>query len=196
MPSSKLLRLDSSARHEGSVSRKLADRIVDRVAAANAEITTRDLAAGIPAIDETWVGANFTPAGERSNTQREVLALSDKLIGDLLEADTIVISLPIYNFGIPSVLKAWIDQVARAGVTFKYTPDGPVGLLKGKRAILAVASGGTEVGGPIDFATDYLRHVLGFLGLDDIQIVSADLLMVDESASQAKAEADLAALAA
>jgi FMN-dependent NADH-azoreductase len=125
-----------------------------------------------------------------------VLALSDSLVAELQAADTVLITLPIWNFGIPSTLKAWIDQVARAGVTFRYTPDGPVGLLEGKRAILAVASGGTEVGSAIDFATDYLRHVLGFIGIHEVEIVAADRLMVDADASHAKADAAIDALAA
>ncbi|ABV92103.1 FMN-dependent NADH-azoreductase 1 [Dinoroseobacter shibae DFL 12 = DSM 16493] len=133
---------------------------------------------------------------QRTADQRAVLALSDSLVAELQAADTVLITLPIWNFGIPSTLKAWIDQVARAGVTFRYTPDGPVGLLEGKRAILAVASGGTEVGSAIDFATDYLRHVLGFIGIHEVEIVAADRLMVDADASHAKADAAIDALAA
>ncbi len=85
-------------------------------------------------------------------------------------ADTLVIGLPIYNFGVPAALKAWVDQVARAGVTFRYTETGPKGLLTGKRAIIAVASGGTEAGSDVDFATGYIRHVLGFIGITDVHL--------------------------
>ena len=194
--SANLLRIDSSVRHEGSVSRQLADQVVDKVAAANAEVTVRDLADGLPAINGAWIGANFTPAEDRSEAQRDTLSLSDTLIEELKAADTVVISAPIYNFGVPSTLKAWIDLVARAGVTFKYTPDGPIGLLEGKRAIVTVASGGTEVGGPIDFATGYIRHVLGFIGIHDVEFVASDRLMVDAEASAAKAQSALDALAA
>ncbi|MFT5363141.1 MAG: FMN-dependent NADH-azoreductase [Dinoroseobacter sp.] len=194
--SSNVLRIDSSARTDASVSRKLADQIIDRVAVANAQITKRDLGDGLSGVSGAWLAANFTPEADRSDAQRETLALSDALISEVMAADTLVISLPIYNFGLPSSLKAWIDQIARAGITFKYTPDGPVGLLEGKRAYIAVASGGTEVGGPIDFATGYLRHVLGFVGITDVQIVASDRLMVDADASAAKAQAALDALAA
>lgn len=194
--SSSILRIDSSARSDGSVSRKLADQVVERVGAANAQLTYRDLGSGLDAIDGKWLEANFTAEADRTDAQRDRLALSDTLIAEIKAADTLVISLPIYNFGIPSGLKAWIDQVARAGITFRYTPEGPVGLLAGKRAILAVASGGTEVGGPIDLATDYLKHVLGFIGIHDVQIVASDKLMIDADASHTKAQTALNALAA
>lgn len=196
MTSSTILRIDTSARTDDSVSRKLADQIIDRVAAANAVITRRELGNGMPGLSGDWLAANFTPEAERTDAQRETLALSDTLITELFAADTLVISLPIYNFGIPSSLKAWIDQVARAGITFNYTPEGPKGLLEGKQAYISVASGGTEVGSDIDFATGYLRHVLGFIGIHDVQIVAADRLMVDADASTAKAKAALDALAA
>lgn len=106
--------------------------------------------------------------------QRAALSVSDTLIKELQSADTIVIGVPIYNFSIPASLKAWIDQVARAGVTFKYTETGPEGLLTGKRAVLVVSSGGVAVGSDYDFATGYMRHVLGFIGITDVDIVAAD----------------------
>jgi FMN-dependent NADH-azoreductase len=188
-----ILRIDASARRAGSVSRDLVDRIIDRIA-PDATVTTRDLAQGIPLIDEAWVGANFTPAHDRSEAQRATLALSDKLIAELMAADTLVIGLPIYNFGVPATLKAWVDQVARAGVTFRYSETGPEGLLKGKRAIVAVASGGTEAGSEIDFATGYIRHMLAFIGITDVEFVTADRLMLDAEASLASAAAQVAAL--
>ena len=180
MPHS-ILRIDASARRQGSVSRDLTDRILARF--ANAAITTRDLADGLPLIDEAWVGANFTPEGDRDGAQRDVLALSDGLIAELQAADTIVIGLPIYNFGLPAALKAWVDLVARAGVTFRYTDAGPQGLLTDKRAIIAVASGGTEAGSAIDFATGHLRHVLGFIGITEVDLVTADQLGSDPDAT-------------
>ena len=111
-------------------------------------------------------------------------------------ADTIVIGTPIYNFSVPSTLKAWIDLVARVGVTFNYTETGPVGLLEGKRAIIAVASGGTQAGSDIDFATTYLRHVLGFIGITDVELVAADQLSMDEEGSMQRAKSAIEALAA
>jgi len=188
-----ILRIDASARRAGSVSRDLVDRIIDRIA-PTAIVTTRDLAHGLPLIDEAWVGANFTPAHDRTDDQRTTLALSDTLIAELRAADTLVIGLPIYNFGVPATLKAWVDQVARAGVTFRYTEHGPEGLLQGKRAIVAVASGGTEAGSEIDFATGYIRHMLAFIGITEVQFVTADRLMLDAEASLASAAAQVAAL--
>lgn len=135
-----LLRLDTSARHANSVSRQMVDRITDRF--ENAQILTRDLSDALPQIDETWVGANFTPAEDRSEEQRAALALSDALIAELKAADVLVIGLPVYNFGTPAAFKAWVDQIARAGVTFRYTENGPEGLMSGKRAIVAYASAG------------------------------------------------------
>ena len=187
-----ILRIDASARRDGSVSRDLSDRIIARF--AEADVTARDLAEGLPLIDEDWVGANFTPAEQRTDEQKAKLALSDTLIEEIKAADTLIIGLPIYNFGVPAALKAWVDLVARAGVTFQYTEQGPKGLLEGKRAVVAVASGGTEAGSAIDFATGYIRHVLDFIGIHDVEFVTADRLMVDADASMQAALAQLDAL--
>jgi FMN-dependent NADH-azoreductase len=189
-----VLRIDASARHDGSETRALTQRIIDRLAPQS--LIQRDLAAAIPSLDADWLAASWTPEDQRSDAQRETLALSDSLIAELQAADTLVIGTPIYNFGIPAPLKAWIDQIARAGVTFRYTEAGPEGFMTGKRAIIAIASGGTQVGSDIDFASGYLRHILGFLGITDVQFVAADLLMIDAEASHAKANAALEALAA
>jgi FMN-dependent NADH-azoreductase len=189
-----ILRIDASARRTGSVSRDLADKIIDRIG-ADATVTTRDLADGMSLIDEAWVGANFTPEDDRTDEQREKLALSDTLVAEIKAADTLVIGLPIYNFGVPAALKAWVDQVARAGVTFRYSEYGPKGLLEGKRAIVAVASGGTEAGSDIDFASGYIRHVLGFIGITDVEFVTADRLMMDADGTMAKALAQVDELA-
>lgn len=188
-----VLRLDASARRTGSVSRDLATKIVERLSADR--VIVRDLAdTPVPQIDEAWIGANFTAPDARTPAQAESLALSDELIGELIAADTLVIGLPMYNFGVPSALKAWIDQVARAGVTFRYTETGPKGLLEGKRAIVAVASGGVEAGSEVDYATGYIRHVLGFIGITEVEIVAADRLMVDAEASMKAAEEKLESL--
>ena len=188
-----LLHIDSSARLSGSTSRELTARIVEKL---GGEVIRRDLSTPLPLIDETWVNANFTPAEKRTEAQSAALSLSDTLIEEIRAADVLVIGVPIYNFGVPTTLKAWVDQVARAGVTFRYTENGPEGLLHGKRAILAVASGGTEAGSDIDFASRYMRHVLGFIGITDVQIVTADQMMVDADAAVAKATAQIDALAA
>ncbi|WP_291841710.1 NAD(P)H-dependent oxidoreductase [Maricaulis sp.] len=178
-PPRHILRIDASMRRNGSVTRQLADTLIERLTTADSAtgVTRRDLADNPPAfIDEAWIGANFTDADARSDAQKAVLARSDELIAELQAADTLVIATPVYNFGVPAALKAWIDLIARARVTFKYTENGPVGLLTGKRAIIVAASGGTKAGSEIDFATTYLKHVLGFIGIHDVQIIAADQL--------------------
>ena len=186
----RVLWVEASARTTGSVSRALSGELVERLGAA--EVVRRDLADGVPLLDETLVGAFFTEVEARSPEQRAALAVSDALVAELRAADTLVIATPIYNFGVPAALKAWVDLVARARETFRYTADGPEGLLTGKRAYLVVASGGTEVGGPQDFATGWLRRVLAFLGITDVEVVAAEKLMAGEaqvSAARAKIEA-------
>ena len=189
-----ILHVDSSARREGSVTRDLSARITSRLEAA--EVIRRDLATPLPQLSEDWVNANFTPADQRSAEQQAVLAQSDALVEELQRADTIVIGTPVYNFTVPAALKAWIDLVARAGVTFRYTEDGPIGLLEGKRAIIALASGGTPAGSEIDFATTYLRHVLGFIGITEVEVVAADAMARDADAALTKANGQIDALAA
>lgn len=191
---STVLHIDSSARTTGSVTRDLSAEITARFEPGR--VIRRDLATQLPLLDEAWVGANFTPADQRTDAQKALLAQSDALIAELKEADTIVIGTPIYNFSVPSTLKAWIDLVARVGVTFRYSETGPIGLLEGKRAIIAVASGGTQAGSDIDFATTYLRHVLGFIGITDVALVAADQLAVDAEGSMARAKTAIEALAA
>ena len=179
-----ILRIDASARHNGSVTRDLNDLIVNRFSnLGDVAVTHRDLADPLPLLTEDWIAANFTDPAERSDAQRQTLALSDTLVAELKAADIVLIGLPIYNFGVPGALKAWIDLVARARETFRYTEAGPEGLLTGKRAIVSVASGGTEMGSDIDFATGYVKHVLGFIGIKDVVFVNADRLMIDADAS-------------
>ena len=177
-----ILRIDASMRHDGSTTRTLTDATVEKLAASGATVTTRDLADGVQIIDQDWIGANFTEPQDRTPQQVERLTQSDTLIAELQAADIVVIGMPIYNFGIPAALKAWIDQVARARVTFRYTENGPQGLLTGKRAIIVAASGGTGVDSDIDFATPYLRHALGFIGIHDVQVIAADQQMMNAGA--------------
>ena len=184
-----VLNIQASARHDGSITRQLSNKILTEIAAD--QTITRDLATGLPLLDAAWLAANFTLADNRTDVQRETLALSDSLITEIKQADTIVIGSPVYNFSVPAVLKAWIDQIARVGVTFKYTPDGPVGLLSGKRAIIVIASGGTPVGSDIDYASGYLKHIMGFIGITDVTIIAADALGNDADAKIAAANDDI-----
>lgn len=190
-----VLHIDASMRGEGSVTRALSGKIVARFQAAGATVSTRDLADGITLLRDAWIKANFTDAAARSDADRDALAESETLVAEIKAADVLVIGVPVYNFGVPAALKAWIDQICRARETFKYSENGPVGLLQGKRAILAVASGGTEVDSAIDFATPYMRHVLGFIGITDVEVIAADRLMADDGAKVKAAEAAAEAVA-
>ncbi|WP_286828168.1 MULTISPECIES: FMN-dependent NADH-azoreductase [Kordiimonas] len=191
-----ILRVDGSVRTNGSVTRDLTTRFIETITESNdVAILRHDLAKGLPLIGEDWVGANFTPEEDRSAEQKQTLKLSDDLIADLKAADVLAIGLPIYNFGVPAGLKAWVDLIARARVTFRYTENGPEGLLTGKKAYLLVASGGTGVGSDIDFATTYMKHALAFVGITDVTIIAADRMAVDAEASLAKADGELTAAA-
>lgn len=162
-----------------SVSRQLGQSIAQGLAAkSGASVTTRDLAANdLPFVSAERFAANLTPAADRTPEQAELAAIADTLIAELLAADTIVIASPVYNFGPPASLKAWADLVARAGTTFHYTANGPEGLLTGKKAYLAIATGGTPVGAEFDFMSRWLTFFLGFLGITDVEIVAADGIM-------------------
>ena len=193
-----ILRLDSSIKGPASVSRKLLDRAQERLTAAHpgAEIASRDLSRGVPQIDGNWIGAVFTPAAERSAEQAEIAAYSDALLEEVRAADILLIGLPVYNFGVPAQLKSWFDHLARKGETFNYTEAGPEGLLKGKRAIVVLSSDGTKFGSEIDFASGYVRHMLGFFGITDVQFVAADAMVFDPEATVKAAEERIDTLAA
>ncbi len=172
----RVLRVDASARVEGSITRQLADRLLEGLAARvdGVSVIRRDVAQGLPFVDADWVAANFTDPDARSVAQRETLAGSDALVEEVKAADVWVIATPIYNFGVPASLKAWIDLIARARATFRYTEQGPQGLLANKKVYILTATGGTEVGSAIDFATPWLKFVLGFLGVTDVEVIAAD----------------------
>ena len=185
-----VLRIESSINAENSVSRALTDRIIASLGAT--EVVTRDLAASPPPLITTaWAQARVIPAEDRSPADNAALALSNALVAELKAAETLVIGLPIYNFSVPASLKAWLDLVARVGETFRYTAEGPQGLLEGKRAIVAVASGGTRVGSDIDFATGYLRHMLGFMGITDVEFIAADAMAIEPEETLAAAHAQI-----
>ena len=176
---SNILYITASIRSEAeSISRNLGQSIVDGLAAGGASVTTRDLAANdLPYVSAERFAANLTAAADRTPEQAELAAIADTLIAELQAADTIVIASPVYNFGPPATLKAWADLVARAGTTFQYTANGPEGLLKGKKACLAIASGGTPMGTDYDFMSRWLTFFLGFLGITDVTLIAADGIM-------------------
>jgi FMN-dependent NADH-azoreductase len=174
----RVLEVSASGRTSDSVSRMLTQDIVDAIEnrEGKIEVTRRDLSRGISLIDAAWIDANFTPEEARTPKQRTALAESDRLVSELQQADVLVIGAPMYNFGIPAALKAWVDMIARARKTFRYTDSGPEGLLKGKKAYLVITSGGVPSDSPIDFATPYLRQALRFVGIEDVEIIAADQL--------------------
>jgi FMN-dependent NADH-azoreductase len=194
----KILQINASARREGANSTKLANTVTERLKAAHpaATVTLRDLAATpVTVLDEAALGALFTPAEQRSATQAALVAEYDALIAEIQAHDAIVLGVPMYNFGVPVQLKAWIDAIARAGVTFRYTESGPEGLIKGKTVYVALARGGLYRDQPHDSQVPYLKTVMGFLGLTDVRFIYAEgLAMGPEAAAKgfAQAEADLA----
>ncbi|MFK8183283.1 MAG: FMN-dependent NADH-azoreductase [Phormidesmis sp.] len=192
----KVLRIDASARYENSVSRQLTDELITRIQAQtpDTEVVVRDLAQGLPLLTEEMVVAYNTPAEERTAEQAELLSVSDALVAELKAADQIVIGCPIYNFSVPAAMKAYIDLVARAGLTFSYSSEGPVGLLSDRPVYLIITSGGTPVGSDIDFTSGYLKHVLSFIGIHNVEIMAADSLGRTGSEKLAQVSAQIQAL--
>lgn len=174
-----VLRVDASMRTEGSVSRSLADTLIQQLNADT--LTHRDLANGVPIIDQEWINANFTDPADRTEEQKQTLATSDDYVNELKVADILVIATPIYNFHVPAALKAWVDLIARARETFRYTETGPVGLLKDKKAYIVITSGGTALQSEHDFVTAWLTHILSFIGIEDVTYVDASALMINEN---------------
>lgn len=174
---SRVLVIESSARKEGSVSRQLTTEFLANWKAAHPddEIVVRDLAnEPVPHLDIDLLGGWTKPAGQQSEAEKAALARSERLTAELLGADVLVLAAPMYNFAIPSTLKAWLDHVLRAGVTFKYTENGPQGLLTGKRAFVLTARGGIYAGSPLDHQEPYLRQALGFIGIHDVSFIHAE----------------------
>lgn len=184
-----ILHIDSAITAADSVSRKLTADIVSKLTTANpgATVTYRDLNRGVPSIDTAWYqGVRLAPENPTPD-QQKLIDISDAYLKEVQDADVLVIGSPIYNFTLASQLKNWIDQIARAGISFRYTAEGPEGLLKGKRAIIAYSSAGTPLGSDIDFASGYLRHILGFIGITDVEFIAADRLAVDREAGLSRA---------
>ena len=172
-----ILQLNSSIYSNNGESSRLASEFVQALRDGNpgATVITRDLASEpLPHLDAERFGAFGTPAEQRTEQQRAIVAESDELIDELRQADVVVLGLPMYNFSIPSQLKAWFDHVARAGVTFRYTDKGPVGLLKGKKAYVFATRGGLYAGTANDTQTPYLRQFLGFLGISEVEVTYAE----------------------
>ena len=185
----KIYQIDSSARKEGSTSRALAKKLLEKIRRPGDEIVYRDLD------DEMVFVSGLTESGmkidikDQTEQHKKMFDLSDKLVKELKESDTIIISAPIYNYGPPATLKAWSDLAARVGETFKFRPDGRrEGLLKNKRAYLVITSGGTKLNSKEDFLTPWLKFILKFFGIEKIDIICADQMALDYEKSIREAE--------
>jgi len=185
----KFYQIDSSARKDGSTSRALAKKLLDKIKKPEDEVIYRDLD------DEMVFVSGLTESGmkieekDRNEHHKKMFELSDKLVSELKESDVIIISAPIYNYGPPATLKAWADLAARVGETFRFKPDGRrEGLLSNKRAFLVITSGGTKLNSNEDFLTPWLKFILNFFGIKKVDVVSADQMALDYKKSIKNAE--------
>ena len=196
MNTANILQINSSGRYEGSITRQVSDLVVKALqgSGTSRERVNRDVAAVLPFVNEAWINSNLTVADKRTEEQKEVLVFSNELVAELENADHIVIASPIYNFSIPATLKAWIDLIARVGLTFRYTENGPVGLLENKKATIVMASGGVPIGSEMDMASNYLKFALGFVGISDVNIIDATTINIKIDESMQSAEAQIAEL--
>ena len=188
----KFYQIDSSARKDGSTSRALAKKLVDKIKKPEDEVIYRDLD------DEMVFVSGLTESGmkieekDRNEHHKKMFELSDKLVSELKDSDIIIISAPIYNYGPPATLKAWADLAARVGETFRFKPDGRrEGLLSNKRAFLVITSGGTKLNSNEDFLTPWLKFILNFFGIEKVDVVSADQMALDYEKSIKDAEAQI-----
>ncbi len=185
----KIYQIDSSARKEGSTSRALAKKLLDKIKKPEDEIIYRDLDDEMLFVSGLTESGMKIPEEEQTEHHKKMFELSNKLVDELKESDVIIISVPIYNFGPPATLKAWSDLAARVNQTFKYTKEGNrIGLLKNKKVYLVITSGGTKINGKDDFLTPWLIHVFNFFGIIDIKIISADQMALDYKKSIQDAE--------
>ena len=185
----KIYLIDCSARKKGSASRELAKKLLEKIKKSEDEVIYRDLD------DEMLFVSGLTESGmnieEKDQTEehKKMFELSNQLVRELKESDKIIISAPIYNYGPPATLKAWSDLVARVGETFKFKPNGRrEGLLKNKKAYLVITSGGTKLNSKEDFLTPWLRFILNFFGIEEVQVISADQMALDYEKSIKEAE--------
>lgn len=179
----KLLKIQTSLFQSGGQSSQLTDQLAERWLAAHpgAEITTRDLVAEpVPHLTLERFQSFISDAADRSPEQQAIVDYSDKLIEEIRQADVLVLGVPMYNFSVPSSLHAYFDHIARAGVTFQYTPEGPVGLLKDKKAYVVITRGGFY--GEDHAQTNFIRQFLGFIGISDVEFIHAEGLAADETA--------------
>lgn len=167
-----ILQIDASARRQDSISRQVTGYLAEQLLSHSDEVIHRDLAStDLPLLTQAHIQAYYTPADQRTQTQQELLHISDQLIAELKSAHQLVIGAPMYNFSVPAALKAWIDLVCRVGETFVYQEGGPQGLLDIERAFIVVSAGGTPVGSEVDFNSAYVKQVCHFIGIDEVHII-------------------------
>ena len=178
----KIYQIDCSARKEGSTSRKLAQKLLQKIKKKDDQLIYRDLDDEMLFISGLTESGMKIPVEQQTEDHKKMFELSDKLVIELKESDIIIISVPIYNFGPPATLKAWADLAARVKLTFKYSEDGDrIGLLEDKQVYLVITSGGTKIQGDEDFLTPWLIHMLNFFGIKNIKIIAADQMALDLS---------------
>lgn len=193
-----LLKLNTSLNSDKGESSRLAEEFVAhwRAADPNTQVISRDLALDpVPHLTAERFEAFLARPESRTEEQKAVIAYADSLIGEIRRADAIVIGLPLYNFGVPSTLKAWFDHVARAGITFRYTAEGPVGLLTGKKVYVMATRGGIYDGTALDFQTPHIRQFLGFLGMTDVEFIYAEGMAIDAATKEQALDKAKAAIA-
>ena len=190
----KILKINSSIQTEKSVGRKLVDQLVSRFTDDENNVIDRDLAMGLPLLTQDMVNAFYTPEADRTDSQKEEIVLSNLLIKEIEDSEIIIMGVPIYNFSVPGSVKAYFDLIARVGVTFKYTDKGPVGLFENKKVHVVITSGGTPFMSDIDFASAYIIHFLRFLGITDVNFISADQLMINSEVQIKNAEKQITEL--
>ena len=194
-----ILQINSSARSQGAQSTLLANELTAKLQQANpgAQVVVRNLhSEALPHLDDEILGAFFTPVEKRTADQQAIASRSEALIAELQAADFVVIGAPLYNFGISSQLKTYFDFIARAGITFQYTANGPEGLVKGKKVFVVSARGGKYIGTPNDSQTPYLKSFLGFLGMTDVSFIYAEGLNMGPDVANAALAAAREAIAA
>ena len=195
-----ILHIDSSPRFGESVSRQLSRDIVDRLQAASpgSTVTVRDVVAEpLPFADHEMITAYYTPPAQLTDAQQAAIRLSNTITDEIIAADAVVVGVPMWNFGVPASLKAWFDLVARVGLTFNYTENGPEGRLRGKKAYFAIATGGTPIGSDWDHTTGHLKTFFAFMGITDQEVVAADQIQGPSGEQKiAEAKEQAAAVAA
>lgn len=174
--------IDSSNKGSHSISKQLTSHFVEKLKSqhSNAKVVYRDVGESVPLLTQEMIGSYYTAKDERDTSQKAAIKVSDAIVEEAKTTDIWVIGAPVYNFTMSASLKAWADQLARVGETFKYTESGPVGLLNNKKVYVVVTSGGTKVGSDFDFLTPWIKFFLGFVGVCDVNFIEADQIMQDD----------------